>query len=46
MSISDALMAAGIDAKARAEAVPVEALAALWRILKKEGATPQGEVAP
>ena len=46
MSISDALMGAGIDAKARAEAVPVEALAALWRSLKKEGATPQGEVAP
>jgi 16S rRNA (adenine1518-N6/adenine1519-N6)-dimethyltransferase len=28
-----ALAAAGIDAQARAEAVPVEALAALWRAL-------------
>lgn len=45
-SISDALMAAGIDAKARAEAVDVEALAALWRRLQKDGATPLGEVAP
>lgn len=31
-----ALASAGIAAQARAEAVPVEALAALWRALKKE----------
>ena len=31
-----ALAQAGIDAQARAEAVPIEALAALWRVLEKE----------
>ena len=44
--IPGAIMTAGIDAKARAEALPIDALAALWRSLKKEGATPQGQVAP
>ncbi|HEY2471770.1 MAG TPA: 16S rRNA (adenine(1518)-N(6)/adenine(1519)-N(6))-dimethyltransferase RsmA [Terracidiphilus sp.] len=44
--ISGALMASGIDAKVRAEALPVDALAMLWRSLQKEGATPLGEVAP
>lgn len=41
-----ALSQAGIDSKARAEAVPVETIAALWRILETEGATPKNEVAP
>jgi 16S rRNA (adenine1518-N6/adenine1519-N6)-dimethyltransferase len=31
-----ALASAGIEAQARAEALPVEALAALWRELNKE----------
>ena len=43
---ADALLKAGIDARARAEAVSVEALAALWRVLKMEGVTPTNEVAP
>ena len=42
----NALSQAGIDSKARAEAVPVETIAALWRILETEGATPTNEVAP
>ena len=45
-TISAALSAAGIDPKARAEALPVEQLAALWRCLKTEEATPHREVAP
>jgi 16S rRNA (adenine1518-N6/adenine1519-N6)-dimethyltransferase len=44
--VTDALSNAGIDGKARAEAVSVETLAALWRILKTAGATPTREVAP
>lgn len=39
-SISNGLTAAGIDVKARAEALPVESLACLWRSLKTEGAIP------
>jgi len=45
-SISGALTASGIDAKARAEALPVEALARLWGSLKTKGATSNDEVAP
>ena len=44
--VAEALSNAGIDGKARAEAVSVEKLAALWRILQTEGATPMKEVAP
>jgi 16S rRNA (adenine1518-N6/adenine1519-N6)-dimethyltransferase len=44
--ISEVLVAAGIDPRARAEALPLEGLAALWRNLQKRGATPQREVAP
>jgi 16S rRNA (adenine1518-N6/adenine1519-N6)-dimethyltransferase len=43
-SIVNGLADAGIDPMARAEAVPVESLAALWRRLKMDGATPPGEV--
>ena len=42
----NALSQAGIDSKARAEAVPVETIAALWRILETAGATTTNEVAP
>lgn len=45
-SISEAFLESGTDAKVRAEALPVEALASLWRSLKMKGATPLGEVAP
>jgi 16S rRNA (adenine1518-N6/adenine1519-N6)-dimethyltransferase len=45
-TVSKALGASAIDAKARAEALPVETLAALWRNLKSEGAIPQSEMAP
>lgn len=45
-TIAIALRASSIDAKARAEALPVETLAALWRNLKSEGAIPQSEMAP
>lgn len=45
-SISSALAKSGIDAKARAEALPVEALAQLWRSLKTEGATSDDQAAP
>jgi 16S rRNA (adenine1518-N6/adenine1519-N6)-dimethyltransferase len=41
-----AMTEAGIDLKARAETLPVEVLAALWRGLKRAGATPPNEVAP
>jgi 16S rRNA (adenine1518-N6/adenine1519-N6)-dimethyltransferase len=36
-----ALAEAGIDVQARAEAVPIEALAALWRGLENESAIPR-----
>ena len=45
-TISGVLAASGVDAKARAEALPVEVLAGLWRSLKEAGATPPGAVAP
>jgi 16S rRNA (adenine1518-N6/adenine1519-N6)-dimethyltransferase len=44
--IADALSEAGIDSKARAEAVSIESLATLWRVLNAKGATPTDEVAP
>ena len=44
--VADALLNAGIDPKARAESISVEALAALWRTLKTAGATPTNEAAP
>ncbi len=43
--IANALADAGIDQKARAEAVSIEMLAALWRVLTAR-ATPSEEVAP
>jgi len=45
-TIAAALAFSGIDAKARAEALPIETLARLWRTLQKEGAIPPGEMAP
>lgn len=45
-TISGALAAAEVDPKARAEALPVDVLAALWRSLKMEGAAPGLEAAP
>jgi 16S rRNA (adenine1518-N6/adenine1519-N6)-dimethyltransferase len=44
--VTNGLSKSGIDFKARAEAVSVESLAALWRILKTAGATPTSEAAP
>lgn len=44
--VSAMLSDAGIDQKARAESVPIAALAGLWRVLKKAGATPTNEVTP
>lgn len=44
--VVDALAHAGIDSRARAEAVSVESLAALWRLLNAKGAAPTNEVAP
>jgi 16S rRNA (adenine1518-N6/adenine1519-N6)-dimethyltransferase len=44
--VADALSNAGIDSRARAEAVSLEALGALWRVLSAKGATPITEVAP
>ncbi len=41
-----ALAHAAIDPRARAEALPVEALAALWHSLKTERAASSGEAAP
>ena len=41
-----ALSEAAIDSKARAEALPIETLASLWRCLEREGAAPPGEAAP
>lgn len=45
-AISGALAAAGADSKARAEALSVDVLAALWRRLKMDGAAPRREAAP
>jgi 16S rRNA (adenine1518-N6/adenine1519-N6)-dimethyltransferase len=45
-TVQAALAAAAIAPQARAEEVPIEALAALWRALKTAGATSAGEVAP
>ena len=45
-TITSVLHSSGIDEKARAEALPVETLAALWRSLKDERATPESEMAP
>ena len=45
-TITSVLHSSGIDEKARAEALPVETLAGLWRSLKNERATPQSEMAP
>lgn len=45
-AIPDALAAAGADSKARAEALSVDVLAALWRSLKMEGAALRREAAP
>jgi 16S rRNA (adenine1518-N6/adenine1519-N6)-dimethyltransferase len=44
--VSRALAEAAIDSKARAEALPVETLASLWRCLEREGAAPPSEAAP
>jgi 16S rRNA (adenine1518-N6/adenine1519-N6)-dimethyltransferase len=44
--VADALSNAGIDSRARAEAVSLEALGALWRVLSAKVATPITEVAP
>ena len=45
-TITSVLHSSGIDEKARAEALPVETLAALWRSLKNERATPQKRNGP
>jgi 16S rRNA (adenine1518-N6/adenine1519-N6)-dimethyltransferase len=45
-TIAAALAHAQVPAQARAEALSIEALAALWRALKTAGATSSGEVAP
>ena len=45
-TITSALHSSGIDEKARAEALPVETLAGLWRSLKNERATPQKRNGP
>jgi 16S rRNA (adenine1518-N6/adenine1519-N6)-dimethyltransferase len=44
--IAAAYSEAGIDPRARAEALPIETLAALWINLQKQGAIPTGEMAP
>jgi len=44
--VAAVLSDAGIDLKARAESLSIAALAGLWRVLKKAGATPTNEVAP
>lgn len=44
--IAAALSSSAIDAKARAEALPIEALASLFRTLQKQGAIPSNEMAP
>ncbi len=45
-AVETGLSGAGIEPKARAETVGVEALAMLWRSLKTEGAASQDEAAP
>jgi 16S rRNA (adenine1518-N6/adenine1519-N6)-dimethyltransferase len=45
-TVSDSLAEAKIDPNARAEALPIETLASLWRCLEREGAAPLGEAAP
>jgi 16S rRNA (adenine1518-N6/adenine1519-N6)-dimethyltransferase len=45
-TIASALSRTGIEPKARAEALPIETLAALWRELQKQGVIPPGETAP
>jgi 16S rRNA (adenine1518-N6/adenine1519-N6)-dimethyltransferase len=45
-AVLSALAEAAIDPKARAEALPIETLAALSRCLEREGAAPQSEAAP
>jgi 16S rRNA (adenine1518-N6/adenine1519-N6)-dimethyltransferase len=45
-TITSVLHSSGIDEKARAEALPVETLAGLWRSLKNERATPQKRNGP
>jgi 16S rRNA (adenine1518-N6/adenine1519-N6)-dimethyltransferase len=44
-TIGQAFTSAGIEAKARAEELPVETLALLWRSLQKQGAIPVGGTA-
>ncbi len=45
-AIADTLTRVGIDQAARAEAVSIESLAALWGHLQTQGAAPPGEAAP
>jgi 16S rRNA (adenine1518-N6/adenine1519-N6)-dimethyltransferase len=45
-NVSAALSEAAVDSKARAEALPIETLAALSRCLKREGAASTSEAAP
>lgn len=45
-AVASALSSAAIDPKARAETLPIETLAALWRSLKGEGAASPSEAAP
>jgi 16S rRNA (adenine1518-N6/adenine1519-N6)-dimethyltransferase len=45
-AIAASLTTAGIDPKSRAEALPVESLAALWITLQKQGAIPRDGIAP
>ena len=45
-TIRKTLESVGIDPMARAEALTIETLAALWRVLKREGAIPSAEMTP
>jgi len=45
-SVAAALAAAAIDPTARAEALPIESFAALWRWVQTQGAAPPSEAAP
>jgi 16S rRNA (adenine1518-N6/adenine1519-N6)-dimethyltransferase len=45
-TIAAVLARAGVEAKSRAEALPIETLAAVWREIQREGAIPLGEMAP
>jgi len=45
-TVAEALAAAEVEPMARAESLPIEALAAVWRELKRKEATSAGEVAP